>query len=169
MADEAFPSRGAEVFIAIMGPIWGLAFAMIVGLVYLATHNPIFAATASWMAMVNLFNLLPINPLDGGRIMKSIAYSVHSRAGLLCLIVGILVSGFLAFKVGFGLFVFLLIVGVIELVFEYRDRIKHPAMNSMTIIGSVIAYVSVACVLWGIMVYMSHIPGAAVAMELLQG
>lgn len=133
------------------------------------TENPLFAVAASWMAMVNLFNLLPINPLDGGRIMKSIAYSVHSRVGLVFLIIGILASGLLAFKVGLGLFVFLLIVGGLELVFEYKRRMEHLAMNGATIFGSAIAYASVAGVLWGLMAYMEHIPGAAAAMELLKG
>ncbi|KKT28378.1 hypothetical protein A3G55_03730 [Candidatus Giovannonibacteria bacterium RIFCSPLOWO2_12_FULL_44_25] len=169
VADEEFPSRGAEVFIAIMGPIWGFALALLTGLVYVATENPLFAAAASWMAMVNLFNLLPINPLDGGRIMKSIAYSVHSRVGLVFLVIGIVASGFLAFKVGLGLFVFLLIVGGLELVFEYKRRTEHPAMNGATIFGSAIAYASVAGVLWGLMAHMEHIPGAAAAMELLKG
>lgn len=169
VADEEFPSRGAEVFIAIMGPIWGFALALLAGLVYVATENPLFAAAASWMAMVNLFNLLPINPLDGGRIMKSIAYSVHSRIGLVFLFMGILASGFLAFKVGLGLFVILLIVGVLELVFEYKRRTEHPAMNGVMIFSSAIAYVSVAGVLWSLMAYMEHVPGAAAAMELLKG
>lgn len=133
VTDEEFPSRGVEVFIAIMGPIWGFALALLTGLVYVATGNPLFAAAASWMAMVNLFNLLPINPLDGGRIMKSIAYSVHSRVGLVFLIIGILASGFLAFKVGFGLFVFLFIFGGFELVLEYKRRTEHPGMNGVTI------------------------------------
>lgn len=169
VADEEFPSRGAEVFIAIMGPIWGFALALLTGLVYVVTENPLFAAAASWMAMLNLFNLLPINPLDGGRIMKSIAYSVHSRVGLVFLIIGIFASGFLAFKVGLGLFVFLFIIGGLDLVFEYKRRTEHPAMNGATIFGSAIAYASVAGVLWGLMAYMKHIPGAAAARELLMG
>ena len=168
VADEDFPSRGAEVFTAIMGPIWGFALALLIGLVYVATENPLFAAAASWMAMVNLFNLLPINPLDGGRIMKSIAYSVHSRIGLGFLVIGVIASGFLAFKVGLGLVLFLLVVGVGELIFEYSRRAEHPAMSGGTIFGSVIAYVTVVVVLWGLMAYMEHVPGAAAAMALLK-
>lgn len=169
VADEEFPSRGAELFIAIMGPIWGLSLALLTGLVYVANENPLFAAAASWMAMLNLFNLLPINPLDGGRIMKSIAYSVHSRVGLVFLIIGILASGFLAFKFGLGLFVVLLMAGGLELVFEYKGRTEYPSMNGATIFGSAVAYASVTGVLWGLMTYMEHIPGAAAAMELLMG
>lgn len=169
VSDDDFPSRGAEVFIAIMGPIWGFTLALLTGFVYVATENPLFAAAASWMAMVNLFNLLPINPLDGGRIMKSIAYSVHSRIGFVFLIIGILASGLLAFKVGFGLFVFLLVISGVEIIFEYKRQKEHPAMNGVMIFSSAIVYTFVAGVLWGLMAYMEHIPGAAVAMKLLKG
>lgn len=101
--------------------------------------------------------------------MKSIAYSVHSRVGLVFLVIGILASGVLIFKVGFGLFVILLVIGGIELAFEYRKRVEYPVMNSVTIFGSAIAYASVAGAFWGLMAYMKHIPGAAAAMGLLKG
>lgn len=169
VADNQFPSRKAEVFIAIMGPIWGLALSFAVAGAYLATANPLFAAAASWMAMINLFNLLPINPLDGGRIMKSIAFSVHSFAGLIFLALGILAAGFIAFIGGLWLFVVLLLVGCFELAMEYRERYKAKNMNTSATIGSALAYFCVAGVLWWIMSSMKHIPGAAVALELLMG
>lgn len=170
IADGEFPSRQAEVFIAIMGPIWGFGLSVLTGLVYLATGNPLFAAGASWMAMMNLFNLLPINPLDGGRIMKSIAYSVHSDLGLVFLILGVFASGFLAVKVGFGLFFFMLILGVVDLTFEYRRRDrKHSPMNTSMIFASAIAYAFVAVILWQLMEFTQHVPGADVAMKFLRG
>ena len=168
VADDEFPSRRAEVFVAIMGPIWGFALAALAGLVYIWTAHPLFAAASSWMAMVNLFNLLPINPLDGGRIMKSIAYSMHSTAGLVFLVVGVVASGFHAFYIGFGLFVFLLIVGVIELALEYRRRVESPPMDGIQIAESVLVYLLVAGVLWGLMVSTQHVPGADLAMDLLK-
>ncbi len=169
VAEGEFPSRKDEVFIAIMGPIWGFALALITAFVYLGTENPIFAAGASWMAMVNLFNLLPINPLDGGRIMKSIAYSVHSIVGLVFLCIGVVAAGFLAVKAGMGLFLFLLIIGVIDLVFEYTSRKQNNAMSMGGVFGSAVAYLFVAGILWGLMKFMEHVPGAAAAMEILRG
>ncbi|MBI1838992.1 MAG: site-2 protease family protein [Candidatus Colwellbacteria bacterium] len=169
VADEEFPSRKSEAFIGIMGPIWGFALTSLVALLYFATGNPFLAATASWMALINLFNLLPINPLDGGRIMKSIAYSVSSKLGLYFLVTGIIASGFLAFKAGLMLFALLLIVAVIELAFEYKRREVLPKMNVTGIIGSSLAYLSVIALLWFTMASMSHVPGAAAAMELLKG
>ncbi len=168
VADAEFPSRGAEVVIAIMGPLWGFALVLFTGLIYVLTENPLFAAAASWMAMVNLFNLLPINPLDGGRIMKSIAYSVNSGIGLVFLTIGVIASGFLAFKVGLVLFFILLIVGSLELIVEYKRRTEHPAMNGVGIAGSAVAYIAVALLLWEFMARLGHVPGADVAMELFK-
>lgn len=169
VADEDFPSRKTEVFVAIMGPIWGFCLVLIAGLVYLLTGNPIFAAAASWMAMVNLFNLLPINPLDGGRIMKSIAYSINSRIGLLFLIVGIIASAYIVIIIGFMLFLILLIIGGIELFFEYKRRTVLPRMGSKGIIASAFIYALVAIALWMVMSSVSSIPSAAAAMQLLIG
>ena len=85
VTDEMFPDRKTEAFVAIMGPIWGLALSvMALGLWYLSGW-PHFAVAAAWMATVNLFNLLPINPLDGGRILKSITFSVSSYLGIIFL------------------------------------------------------------------------------------
>ena len=122
VSEEMFKSRRDEAYVAIMGPIFGLALSGVAIIIYLITHNSLFAAAAGWMAMVNLFNLLPINPLDGGRIMKSITFSLSSRLGFYFLLVGILVSMALTLWAGIFLFLILLIVATLELVYEYRTR-----------------------------------------------
>lgn len=185
--EEQFPSRKSEFFIAIMGPIWGAAPVLLAGMIYLYTANPLFAAASSWMAMVNLFNLLPINPLDGGRILKSMAFSLHSYLGFACLALGIILSGVLVYLSGMWLFVFLLVIGTIDLFFEYsRDRkggVKNEAgagnmknvpqpmspMKGMQVFLSGIVYLSIALILWELMKSMKHIPGADIAFEILKG
>ncbi len=169
VTEEAFPSRSAEVFIAIMGPIWGLALSVAMGAVYFLTRQPFFAAAASWMAMLNLFNLLPINPLDGGRIFKSIAFSVHSWVGLNFLAFGILATGYLVIVAHLGLFLLLLIIGTLDLIIEYRRRGQYPGLSNLAIWQSTAVYVVVAGILWSVMSVMSHEPGAAIAMKMLQG
>ena len=124
VTDGEFPSRRATVFIALMGPLWGFALSGIAALVYFATENPLFAAAASWMALINLFNLLPISPLDGGRVLSAIAFSVHSWLGFIFLSIGIIASAVIAIYLGLSLFWVLLIIGVLELIFEYRKYRK---------------------------------------------
>lgn len=123
VAEDRFPSRKAETVIALMGPIWGFGMALAAFLAYEATGNVLFAALAGWMAMLNLFNLLPINPLDGGRVMKSVAYSVSSRLGTLMLVGGLALALWLAVRFGLGLLWLLIIAGGLELLGE-RKRIR---------------------------------------------
>lgn len=124
VADDAFPSRKSEVYIALMGPVWGLILSLIVAVVYLFTINPLFAAAASWMAMVNLFNLLPINPLDGGRVLKSVAFSINSKLGLVFILSSFILIILLIVYLKLYLFFLLLLINVAELAVEYKNRKK---------------------------------------------
>lgn len=134
VSEDAFPSRKAEVVIALMGPLWGFGLALATFGVYLVTSNPLAAALAGWMGMINLFNLLPINPLDGGRVMKSIAYSVSSRLGLMFLIIGLIGCFALAWKFNFGLILFLLVIGSLELVMEIMEMRRQRDRQRITAI-----------------------------------
>lgn len=168
VAEQAFPNRWAEVYVAIMGPIWGLALSMGVGYLYVFTEKPIFAAIAGWMAAINLFNLLPVNPLDGGRILKSITFSIHSWVGLVFLVIGLIAAAFLAFWVGFTLFFLLLFAGGIELIGEWKRRYVMQALNWKTMIASIALYLIVAGALFWTAHALSHVPGADIAKQLLQ-
>jgi len=189
VAEEAFPSRGAETYIAIMGPIWGGLLAAVSMLVYYETQNPMFAAAAAWMAMINVFNLIPINPLDGGRILKSIAFSIDRRFGLVFMLMGLIASLYATIYFRAGLFVLLVVIGFVELLWEYgrykrsfdgqlaydeelcrivqRDVKYPPRMSTATTTTSVIAYMGTAAALWFMMSAMNHVPGAAEAMKIL--
>lgn len=169
VAEDAFPSRREESFIAIMGPIWGLALCMICGLIYLFTAQPFWAAATGWMAMVNLINLLPINPLDGGRIMKSVAFSLHSWLGFLFLGLGGFLGVILALAGNMGFFSVILMIGLLELAIEFRKRFDNnmPTMYAGEIAASVAGYVLLVFVLWYLMYLTKHVPGSAAAMQAL--
>jgi Zn-dependent protease len=61
----ANPSEEARVGLA--GPVWGLFAALACAAVSLATGSAYWGALAVWGARINLFNLIPVRPLDGGR------------------------------------------------------------------------------------------------------
>lgn len=122
VADDMFKSRKDEAYIAIMGPIWGFGISLATVGIYFITNDALFAAAAGWMALINLFNLLPISPLDGGRIVKSITFSLHTKIGFIFLAIGLVISTILMIWAGLILFIILLFIGSFEFLFEYKIR-----------------------------------------------
>jgi Zn-dependent protease len=61
-----------ESRVALAGPLWGLGAALVALAAAAATESPLAAAVAHTGAWVNLFNLVPIVPLDGGRGFRSL-------------------------------------------------------------------------------------------------
>jgi len=57
-----------EAWVGIGGPLFGAAGALACDLVYLATGNELYRALAYTGYFLNLFNLVPVGFLDGGRI-----------------------------------------------------------------------------------------------------
>lgn len=121
VTEKNFPSRGAESFIALMGPVWGLVTALVVYGVYLITNVPLYAALAGWISTINLFNLLPVNPLDGGRVLKSLIFSINTKLGIGFLILALLAMGVLAWKTGFVLLYCIIFVSFLELMQELKS------------------------------------------------
>jgi len=58
---------GEDARIGLAGPEWGFGAALAAYLVYWGTGEPIWAAIGHSAAFLNLFNLLPVWQLDGGR------------------------------------------------------------------------------------------------------
>jgi Zn-dependent protease len=122
VADDAFKTREDEYYVAIMGPIWGFGLALAFAAVAAATDSLFFGVAANWMAAVNFFNLLPVNPLDGGRMLKSIAFSIHSWLGFIVMGLSVVAIVFMSHFVGLGLVVLLLLVSTLELLLELHTR-----------------------------------------------
>jgi Zn-dependent protease len=57
-----------DAFIGIMGPVVGTAASLLCAAMYIPTHDTFWLALGQWGCYVNLFNLLPTPPLDGGWI-----------------------------------------------------------------------------------------------------
>ncbi len=122
LSDEKINTRWQDVVISIMGPTFGLLLSLVCLLAYWLTGNIFFAGLATFNALLNLFNLLPVLPLDGGHILKSISFSMNSIAGLVGTVAGALLGVYVSYSLGLALFGFLLLVGSLEIVFEWRGR-----------------------------------------------
>jgi Zn-dependent protease len=69
---QEFTDPRQDARVALAGPTWGLGAAIFCALVFTATHEKIWAALAQFGAFINLFNLLPIWQIDGGRVFRSL-------------------------------------------------------------------------------------------------
>lgn len=57
-----------EAEIALAGPVAGGVAALASAALYYVSHDRLFLALASTGFMLNLFNMIPLSPLDGGRV-----------------------------------------------------------------------------------------------------
>lgn len=91
-------SRKQECLMALAGPLMGYLSAIPVLAALLLTENKIFAKGFYFVVLINLFNMLPLSPLDGGRIVKSILMSMKNQMA------GFFVWGAIGIAVSFILF-----------------------------------------------------------------
>lgn len=122
ISEENAKSYASWSFVSIMGPIWGLGLAAVSCVIYYITGLPLFAGVTAFMALINLFNLFPVYPLDGGQIIRSIAFSIHRSFGFIFLALSIVASAFLMIVGRAGLFAFMLILGLADIILEYIKR-----------------------------------------------
>ncbi len=129
VTEDQFTSRRQQAYVALNGPVWGSAFALLPAGLYLATGEPIWATVAAWWALINLFNLLPIAPLDGGRVMQAFAFSYSSSLGLAVSVAGLAGAVALGSALGFGIIWLLAALGAMELVAEAQARAGVRALR----------------------------------------
>jgi Zn-dependent protease len=107
-------SVAEEALSAIAGPVFGVIGAGAVYLAGQATGSPLLTALAYTGFLLNLFNLMPMLPLDGGRV----AGAIHPYLWLGGMAVAI---GFLIFHPS-PIVIFVLVLGGIEMVSRLRER-----------------------------------------------
>ncbi len=70
-ARQHLASAREDARVGLAGPVWGLGAALAFAGAYAATGLPILAGIARLGAWINLFNLIPIWQLDGGRAFNA--------------------------------------------------------------------------------------------------
>jgi Zn-dependent protease len=102
-----------DAYIGLAGPLWGAAAAAAFALAGILTGQKICFALAHSTAFINLFNLIPVWQLDGGRGFRALAFPQR-------LMMGGLFIGLWALTRE-GLF-FLLLLGVAWRIFATKDH-----------------------------------------------
>ncbi|CBL44572.1 conserved hypothetical protein [gamma proteobacterium HdN1] len=155
LSDERINTRWQGAVIALMGPTFGLALSVLFLVIYWLTGEAIFAGLSAFNALLNLFNLLPVVPLDGGHVLKSVCFSVNSVFGLLLCIAGALLGVYVSFYFHLSLLVFLLIVGCMEIFLEWKMRhlsVLLP-LNRNALVVSIFWYLAISAGFIAIIMY----------------
>lgn len=66
------PDLEQDAYIALAGPVTGLALAFVCYAFGVATHEAFWYACADLSAFLNLFNMIPVLPFDGGRVIGAV-------------------------------------------------------------------------------------------------
>ncbi|MEY9866748.1 Zn-dependent protease [Peribacillus sp. B2I2] len=112
-----------EAYLAFGGPLLGtLAFLPAIPL-FIMTENPFWLLVITLGAMINLFNLMPVHPLDGGRIVGVISTKIWVLG-----IIGMVVYMF--FHPNPFLILFLLL-GITKWWKEFRSEITRNQRDSV--------------------------------------
>ncbi len=96
---KGFRDARQEAIVAIGGPVVGTAAALLCYLFALSLPEGqtryLFLALAYWGCLINLFNLIPMSPLDGGRVASAVSKwaNVAGIGVLLVLIAGYTATG----------------------------------------------------------------------------
>lgn len=125
-----FTSQGQLVFAAMLGPAFSVIVPLLAAL-YVWSGGP-YPDIAVMMGIVacglNLFNLLPVEPLDGGIVLRSVLARIMggwARFGLIGMGLLIVAGGFAIEQV------LLVIFGALTLVMNLRPRAIDPGLQPM--------------------------------------
>ena len=168
---DAPKTHWQDLYISMMGPVFGLAMSVAFFIGFLLTDNHFVGLVASVSALINLVNLLPIYPLDGGRVIKALVYSGRSRFIYVGLVV---ISGLLigySFTAGFALIGFFGIMGLINLLGDWNcfDQDPRFKLSAYGIVSGLIWYLLTAAALVGMIVWVAalELPGSELALAIL--
>lgn len=138
----------AEAAMAAGGPILGSLAALGSVLIYMVTDNNLFLALAYTGFMINLFNLIPIHPLDGGRIVTAISPKIW--------LIGIPILLYVSIEFFNPIIIMFLIMGCVQAYKQWRnpDTNYYNTSISTKIIFSLIFFGLMA--LLGVGIFYIH-------------
>ncbi|WP_243159297.1 site-2 protease family protein [Clostridium sp. cel8] len=109
-----------EAFMAFAGPAFGTLATLLCIPIYFLTGSNVFLALLYSSFLLNLFNLVPVNPLDGGRVVKIISPKLW--------LVGIPILAICVIKFLNPILILILILGISE-VYKYFKNSKSGKVN----------------------------------------
>jgi len=169
VTDDAFPDRLRHMLCAAAGPLAGLLSILPVFLAVDLTLGWAAAwGAASFVALFNLFNLIPVRPLDGGRILHAVTLSVGRSTGLW--LMGLCLAGGGVVMVGARAWGLLPVfaIGLLELFFEKNTATPERAMGVGGMALGIGTWLALVAAFVGLILVAGHIPGAEAALAALR-
>jgi len=163
-------TRRQEAVIALGGPLFGLGSVLAIAAVWAVSGERSWAAYAAIIALVNLFNLLPIGILDGGRLTQAVSASVHTGLGLGFYALGMLVGTVAAAWLHSWVLAAILVIALIKTGGRIR-RGSYGTMPGMTkgeTGVAFLAYLGLVLLFIGVIVGLARVPGADIAAQILR-
>lgn len=161
-----------DVYISLMGPVFGLAMSIAFYLLFFLTENHFVGLVASISALVNVFNLLPIHPLDGGRVVKALVFSGKSRIAFGIFFASSAVCFALALQFGLTLLCFFIVIGALDLLSEWRGIAfdTKPGLDRYGIVFSLAWYLLTVVIFIAVIfaIAATGLPGSTLATAILQ-
>ena len=168
---ERAKTHWQEVFISMMGPVFGLGMSLVFYILYLITNNHFIGLVAAYSALLNMFNLLPIYHLDGGHVVKAIVFSLKRYWGFVILMILSAAGSALAFLAGWYFINFFILIGFLDLVFSWKRFSAQPIepLNKYGMIFSLVWYLTTLAIFSSIILIMvnSELPGTELISAIL--
>jgi Zn-dependent protease len=134
-----FDSQGQSVFASLMGPGFSALLAVVCTMHVMTAEqvNPFIALLGLLATVLNIFNLLPVEPLDGGVALRSVLGKLmgnNARYGLMAIGLLIAAAGFILSQI------ILVIFGGMAILFNFRERKIDAGLSPLSRLHVSIAF-----------------------------
>lgn len=168
---EKARTQWESLYISMMGPVYGLFMTFVFYVLFLATGSHFCGLVAATSAFLNLVNLFPIHPLDGGQVVKALVFSRRNRLAFIALLVLSAVCVYGAWALGFYFLCFFIVMGVMDIIASWSVPIAQDLtpLKAYGIWFSALWYlgVAVAFIVIIVMLVAAQVPGADIVTKIL--
>ena len=160
-----------SLYISMMGPVYGLAMTAAFYVAFLITGSHFCGLVTSISALLNLVNLFPVYPLDGGHVIKALVFSRRNRVALTLLLTISALCLYASWSYGFYFLAFFIVIGVLDLITSWSVPISADItpLKTYGIWFSLAWYLAVALafILMIVLLVEANVPGADIATKIL--
>ena len=120
---EVAKTRWQQCYIAMMGPFYGLLMALFFWIAWQLTGSDYARYFAVFCCWINLFQLVPVVPFDGGQVIKNLVLSATDNPKAPLAFAGVMFLGLLVldFLLRSNLIVAIVSLGIGALLAEWRN------------------------------------------------